>query len=419
MNATSAKQSNRSLIEHVLTTLMSKVWVFALGLVLAALRGRCLGPELLAAMLLALTLPNFLLSLFNMGVATSNVYFIGRGEITPARALRSSLRMGVVLGVLGSLSGALTIWLGADALYPGVGADLLWGALLIYPILLIRSYVMSLLHAGENFRWFNGILSCEAVCVLLITAVAFLGFEGGALSAIVAFGVAAFIGLCLCVIPVRRHLQQIELHASEASGASSPQPSYSWRCLNYGWKANLANLLAFLNHRVDLLLINVFVTPAAAGIYAGATMVTERIWILSQSVSTVILPRLSRLETSDPSRSRLTRLVSNIVFLSTLGLSLVLAVAGEMILGLLLGPKFVSGASVLVWLLPGTVLASFARVLTNDLAARGLVGSNVWNAAFLVFVNVVANLLLIPRYGIAGAAWASSLGWTAYTILTL
>ncbi|MEX1230944.1 MAG: D-glucuronyl C5-epimerase family protein [Planctomycetaceae bacterium] len=413
----------RTIIGHVLTTLMSKVWVFALGLALASLRGRVLGPELFAAVIMALALPNFLLSLFNMGVSASNVFFIGRGEITPALALRSSLRMAAGLGLLGCLLGGTTLLLWKDAFFPGIQSELLGVALIIYPVLLVRLFVMSLIHAAENFRWFNGILSCEAACVLIITAVAFSS-GGGALSAIAAFGIAAFIGLCLCVIPLRRQLAAASPGGTGGSSASgvadaTPNESYAWRCLNYGWKANLSNLLAFLNHRSDLFLINAFVTPAAAGIYAGATMVTERMWILSQSVSTVILPRLSRLNTDDPSRQRLTRLVSNIVFVSTLGLSLVLAFAGEFILAMLLGPKFIPAGGVLVWLLPGTVLASLARVLANDLAARGYVGWNVWNAGVLVVVNVVSNLWLIPRFGIVGAAWSSSLGWTVYTILAL
>lgn len=411
-NAIPAATGLRSIIGHVLTTLMSKVWVFALGLALASLRGRVLGPELFAAVVMTLALPNFLLSLLNMGIATSNVFFIGRGEITPREALQSSLRMALALGLLGGTLGGFTVWLWSDSFFPGIRTELLTTALVIYPILLVRLFAMSLLHADENFRWFNGILSCEAACVLTLTAIAF-ACGGGAMSAIVAFGVAAFVGLCLCVIPIRKQL------AGRPSGESSASSNYAWRCLNYGWKANLSNLLAFLNHRSDLFLINAFVNPAAAGIYAGATMVTERMWILSQSVSTVILPRLSRLNANDPSRARLTRLVSNIVFVLTLGMSLVLAFVGELILGLLLGPKFVDAGRVLVWLLPGTVLASLARVLANDLAARGYVGWNVWNAGVLVVVNIVANLWLIPRFGIVGAAWSSSLGWTVYTVLAI
>ncbi|MDA0835881.1 MAG: D-glucuronyl C5-epimerase family protein [Planctomycetota bacterium] len=417
--AISSSTGLRSIIGHVLTTLMSKVWVFALGLALASLRGRVLGPELFAAVVLTLALPNFLLSLFNMGVSASNVYFIGRGEISPAQALRSSLHMAFMLGLLGCLLGGTAILWGSESFFPGVGRELLCVALIIYPVLLVRSFVMSLLHAAENFRWFNGILSCEALCGLAITAVAFAA-GGGATSAIVAFGIAAAIGLCLCIVPIRRQLQsEISAPVSNVESAPSTNENYAWRCLNYGWKVNLSNLLAFLNHRGDLFLINAFVTPAAAGIYAGATMVTERMWILSQSVSTVILPRLSRLNADDPSRQRLTRLVSNIVFLLTLPMSLILVFAGRFLLGLLLGPKFIPAADVLVWLLPGTVLASLARVLANDLAARGYVGWNVWNAGVLVVVNVSLNLWLIPKFGIVGAAWSSSLGWTVYTILAI
>jgi O-antigen/teichoic acid export membrane protein len=58
--------------------------------------------------------------------------------------------------------------------------------------------------------------------------------------------------------------------------------------------------------------------------------------------------------------------------------------------------------------MPGIVLFAAARVLGNDVAARGrpLVSSVI--ATAIVACNITLNVLLIPRYGIQGAAWAST-----------
>ena len=64
----------------------------------------------------------------------------------------------------------------------------------------------------------------------------------------------------------------------------------------------------------------------------------------------------------------------------------------------------------------GIVLFSAARVVTNDIAARGRPLVNSLIAAISVACNIALNVVLIPRYGIDGAAWAST---GSYSLLFL
>jgi Na+-driven multidrug efflux pump len=63
-------------------------------------------------------------------------------------------------------------------------------------------------------------------------------------------------------------------------------------------------------------------------------------------------------------------------------------------------------------LLLGIVAFSGARVLSNDIAARGRPGLNSWIAGMSVVVNLGINLALVPRFGINGAAWASTISYS-------
>ena len=65
---------------------------------------------------------------------------------------------------------------------------------------------------------------------------------------------------------------------------------------------------------------------------------------------------------------------------------------------------------------PRIVLFSAARVLNNDIAARGRPLVNSAIAAASVVCNIALNVVLIPRYGINGAAWAST---ASYSLLFL
>jgi O-antigen/teichoic acid export membrane protein len=68
----------------------------------------------------------------------------------------------------------------------------------------------------------------------------------------------------------------------------------------------------------------------------------------------------------------------------------------------------------LLVLLPGVVLLGGSKVLTNEIAGRGYPHYNSLNAALALVVTVVLDLVLIPRYGVLGAALASS---AAYTLI--
>ena len=77
-------------------------------------------------------------------------------------------------------------------------------------------------------------------------------------------------------------------------------------------------LLTFLNYKIDIFLTNFFLGPVSVGVYIIAVGISEILWILSHSASTVIFPRLAKLSCSDPEYKFLTNSLSRIVIALTL-----------------------------------------------------------------------------------------------------
>jgi O-antigen/teichoic acid export membrane protein len=63
-------------------------------------------------------------------------------------------------------------------------------------------------------------------------------------------------------------------------------------------------------------------------------------------------------------------------------------------------------------LLPGVILLGGAKVLTNEIAGWGYPHYNSFNAGVALILTVILDLILIPRFGILGAALASSISYT-------
>jgi len=162
-----------------------------------------------------------------------------------------------------------------------------------------------------------------------------------------------------------------------------------------------------------------FIGSAAAGVYVIAVALVEKLWLVSQAVSTVLLPRLSQLSSEEGKRKIITPLICRWVLLVTLVGGLGLAVIVYPFTLLVFGSDYLGSVLPALVLLPGIVFVSGARVLANDIASRGRPELNMYVSAITMVCNVIGNLLLIPLYGLAGAAMATTIAYSLTLVLTL
>ena len=121
----------------------------------------------------------------------------------------------------------------------------------------------------------------------------------------------------------------------------------------------------------------------------------------SQAVSTTLFPAIAA-EPSESARRVTTLLVTRNTLWLTAILGGILFLVASPLVDLLYSSRFAASSAVVRILVPGVVLFSGARVLGNDIAARGrpLVSSTI--AAVIVACNIGLNVVLIPRDGIDG-----------------
>ena len=107
------------------------------------------------------------------------------------------------------------------------------------------------------------------------------------------------------------------------------------------------------------------------------------------------------------------------VFATSLLGALALAVIAPFLIRILFGSPF-SPSVVGVWLLlPGVVTLSVARVLSSYLLGRNRLKVDFFASLAGLAATVALDLVLIPRYGFAGAAVASSIAYTATLIVNM
>ena len=96
-----------------------------------------------------------------------------------------------------------------------------------------------------------------------------------------------------------------------------------------------------------------------------------------------------------------------------------LAAGRQLALRIFFGASFVAASPALLALLPGILAMSIQLVLGSALSGRGRPLPVTVGAALAFVVNVVLNLLWIPRYGIVGASLASSVSYAVVTLVVI
>lgn len=113
-----------------------------------------------------------------------------------------------------------------------------------------------------------------------------------------------------------------------------PNKTYLKRAATYGMQAHLANILGFLNYRLDMFLVNSSLGPAAVGLYSVGVELVEKLWMVSHVASVVLFPRVSA-EAEEQRQKEFTALVARTVPWTTTVGAVVLAFLSRWIILLL------------------------------------------------------------------------------------
>ena len=382
-----------------------------LSLATSMIVARSLGPVGNGQYSVAMLLPTFLVVFLNLGISPANVYYVGRNSGSLVVACRASIRMWCVVTIFGACICAFSIFLRGDQWFPGVPSALLWLASASFPLGLLQSYLLSMLQAVQDFQRFNIVTFLSAVIMLVLAIVASL-LIGNVVSIVAAAVLTQLANLVATYFLLQRRISEMQMVDDDVKCSG-----YVMQALRYGYKAHLSNILTFVNYKADIFLVNLLISPVSAGIYVISVSMSEKLWLLSQAVSTVILPKLSELHDEKEVRRQLTPLITRWMLVIVMLSACMFAVLGPYLISTFFGEGYTDSAIPFLFLLPGIVLASITKVLANDIAARGRPELNTYTSFVVIAINIAGNLCLIPQWGLSGAAIATTIAYSIQAAL--
>ncbi len=172
--------------------------------------------------------------------------------------------------------------------------------------------------------------------------------------------------------------------------------------------------------QADIIMVGAIMGARAAGIYAVATRIVEIVAFGEQALNSIVAPMISELFNSEQ-HAKLRRMMTFAAwgrFAFTLITSLVMALLGDFLLGLF-GAEFVEGLMPFLILLGGNVLVSMAGSGGFLMPMTGHQNQHAVQVAIAALINIALNAILVPMYGISGAAIATVISMIVWNIIML
>ncbi len=173
----------------------------------------------------------------------------------------------------------------------------------------------------------------------------------------------------------------------------------------------------FFNKRLDVWFVEFFTGLKNLGLYALSSQLTNFLLLFTVPVEQVINSYLIELD-RDEGNKIFTTYFSLILYMVT-GASISLFLLGPYIITVLFGIEFKGAILPLRILCLGVVFVSVRRMLSNYNRAHNYLKYNIWAQWSGVAVTLVLDLILIPSYGIIGAAWASVIAYAQSAVILL
>jgi O-antigen/teichoic acid export membrane protein len=390
-----------------LSTFITRVCVFGLGFLIGVINARVLGPSGKGTVALAVLVPTFASQFLCFGVDVANVYFLGSKKHTLQAILGNSLMVVVATNMVAVPLYIIFIPLISDTIAAGIEPSLLLLAGLLLPLNLLVGHLSPIFLGLQRVKKYNFIALWGKVTALFFIVVLVVALSLGVVGAIWATILAS-------LLVVSWALKEL---SKDVSVKPTLNPGLLKESISLGFRAYLGNVVQFFNYRLDMFVVNYFVGVANVGLYSTAVTGAELLWYIPQAVSTILFPRTAA--TGAEEAKLFTPKVCRNTFLITLIAALGLSIVSKPLILFIYGEAFAPSVIPLWLLMPGVVALSISKVLTSDLAGRGLLQYGAYSSAISLVATIICDLFLIPKWGIAGAAVASSISYCIATLVVL
>lgn len=332
-------------------------------------------------------------AIFSMGIGTSAVYYLPRHPGKQNIYITSVSVIATGAAAFWITTGLLLIkWFDVQTYIP-VSISLLIIAVVIFDLL---NTTFSIFIGLQKSKVYNQLSLVQVLLQLVMLFLFFMIFKSKLSATIYSYmfsmGIIFCIALCILIFKFRFRF-------------SFSTTNFKQQFI-FGISTWFPALIYLVNLRLSFYLIQFFCGTIQSGIFSLALILSEILWFIPDSITTILLPKISG-ETDFEHKKDFGNTISRFTVLATISTSILLSVAGIVFFHYF--KQYSTSTIPFLLLIPGVAAYSVCKVTSTMLVALGKLGIANISALIMLIINVLLCVYLIPRLHTNGASIATGL----------
>ncbi len=410
--------SRQTALKSIFWLTFSEILFNLSGYVIHAVAGRHLGPADYGRYSLVITLTTVIVVLVGNGIPTAMSKYLSEAfEKNPSlvpvikkQGTRLQMLVMSAVTVVFFLASPLIAWALGDATL----TPLFQLSSLIIPAFAAASFYFSYFTGLHLFNHQSTLKSFRSVAriIVIVGLVLVFGLQGAIIGYIIAPLLTFLLGIYL----------DKKVFATEYAHLSTSETFPAKKLLRYAWPITLFMLFYEIFVSVDLYLIKALLhNDVLTGLYNAALTIGRIPYYLFYALAIFLLPALAKIQSeNDTAKMRQVMTTSlryaGIILLPT---AILIIAYATPLTSLFFGSKYIASAPILQILVVGLSFLTVFYLLCSALNGIGQARLSMWLSVIGTLFNVILNFIFIGRWGIVGAAYATTISAILTTLIAL
>ena len=264
----------------------------------------------------------------------------------------------------------------------------------------LEKYI-SVLYANQMSLVCNRIILLVIVILFLILLPLYFGLD--------IFDLDPFTFFCL--LPIVQAIPLIlYFHKKTSWQFTSLSKLHLHSLLSFSLIVFITNTIQFLAYRIDYWIILHYHTVSEVGIYAQANRFAQLLWVIPNIMAALMIPVIAA-PGSKFRNTEFSALFRGLVYVSLL-IALGVGLMSFLLYKYFLPLEYSEGFKSLIIMIPGFYFFVVTILLAAWFSAKRMLWINFWGSLICLFFIFITDMILIPSFGINGAALGNMIGYT-------
>ncbi|MEQ8578074.1 MAG: oligosaccharide flippase family protein [Balneola sp.] len=270
----------------------------------------------------------------------------------------------------------------------------------------LKNIPLVALRMQRRIIGYNSVNLIQSLLYVGLALLLIFKFQQGLISVFIALAISHAIAFIIGLLMNRRLIK------AEFS-LSFLKPS-----LKYSLPMFPAVFVTWLNQQADRFLLLLFLGLGAVGIFGASAKIVMIIALLVTIFRQAWTPlSINALDKEETERNQFYEKVFKLYFIGMFTIGIIIVLFSRPLLDLLVPVEYHTGYVIIPWLIGAMVLHGSASITNLGTVISKKTGANSIAAWTGAFTNICLGLLLIPKFGIAGAAIGSFIAELFFTLI--